>query len=184
MMLVGICSCSSKVLSIKDEKQICLSLPPTDEWLTTDGSGNIFPLSQITPGRKLINYADSAVITVQIQVRDLEYVSALVFNDNSFEEVFDSIKVKFRRLQNPPTGNTTVAITGYVTDFVGIAIRLKGDITAVTSNCASRVENVLRATGDQYLIGQLDNWDARQSNRFSTLRQFGRDKLRRTAPTK
>lgn len=124
-------------------------------------------------------WADSTIITIQVQARDLEYIASAIFNDNDFEEVFDSIKVKFRKVENPPTGNAAVQVSGYVTDWTRIAIRLKGDITALSSNCANRVETVLRATGDTYLIAQLDQWDAAQVTRFSNMRQFGRDKLRR-----
>ena len=121
---------------------------------------------------------DSVKITITPQARDCEYMGAFLFNDNSLEELYDSIKVKFR-VQNPPTGNTTVSVTGYTMDWLNMFRRLKNDQTALKANCTSRLENLLRAVNQVYLTGKLDALDTADTETFQAFRQLGRNKLRR-----
>ncbi len=76
---------------------------------------------------------DSTVITISPQTRDLEFAAQYLFNSTSLEVLYDSVKIKFR-VANPPTGNTTVAITGYTMDFYNLFVILKNDAVAIKAN--------------------------------------------------
>ena len=121
---------------------------------------------------------DSVKITITPQVRDLEYIASFAYNDNALENFFDSVKVKFR-VQNPPTGNTTVSFTAYTQDWLLIIQKLKHSDIALNANCASRIETLLRAVNQSYLTGKLDESDVDITNSFQSFRTFGRSRLRR-----
>jgi len=116
--------------------------------------------------------------TANIKARDLEYIGSFIFIDNEVENLYDSIKVKFR-VQNPPTGNTIATVTATNADWLYIIRRLKNDATAIKANCTSRVETALRAAGQSWLVSELNKIDYGDQTTFSTMRQFGRQKLRR-----
>lgn len=116
--------------------------------------------------------------TANIQARDLECIGFLVYVNNDAENVYDSIKAKFR-VQNPSTGNSQVSITATNSDWVYIIKRLKDDAIAIKANCLNRVETALRAAGQSWLVGELNKIDAADQTTFSSMRQFGRQKLRR-----
>lgn len=125
---------------------------------------------------------DSTAInaTVNIQARDLEYIGSFIYNDNNAENLYDSVKVKFR-VANPPTGNTNVSITATNADWIYIMQRLKYDPTAIKLNCTQRVEAALRAAGQSYLVGKLNEMDNTAQSSYQNIRQFGRQKLRRSS---
>lgn len=121
---------------------------------------------------------DSVKVTLPVQARDLEYIGSFIFNDNSTEELYDSIKVKFR-VPNPATGNTTVSVTAYTLDWLSVLNRLNNDATALKAQCTKRVSDLLRAVNQPYLTGKLNALDVADQNTFQSMRQFGRSKLRR-----
>lgn len=121
---------------------------------------------------------DSVKITITPQARDLEYIGSFIFNSNENEDLYDSLKVKFR-IVNPPTGNTTVSVTGYTEDWLRVYNRLINDATALKANCTSRLGTILRAVNQVYLTGKLDDIDVADGQTFQTMRRFGRQKLRR-----
>ena len=121
---------------------------------------------------------DSVKITITPQARDLEYIGSFIFNDNSTEDLYDSLKVKFR-IVNPPTGNTTVSISGYTEDWLRVYNRLNNNATALKANCTTRIATILRAVNQVYLTRELDAIDIADSQTFQTIRQLGRQKLRR-----
>jgi len=121
---------------------------------------------------------DSVKVTISAQARDLEYIGSFIFNDNSTEDLYDSLKVKFR-ISNPATGNTTVSITGYTADWLTVINRLNNDATALKALCTKRVVDLLRAVNQPYLTGKLNALDAADQNTFQSMRHFGRSKLRR-----
>jgi hypothetical protein len=120
---------------------------------------------------------DSVRVTISPQVRDLEYIAFYIFNDNAVEDIYDSLKVRFR-VQSPPTGNTPVSCTAYAADWLSIITRLKTDQIAIKANCTSRIETLLRAAS-VYITGKLNIIDVADSDQFQAIRQFGRSKLRR-----
>jgi len=121
---------------------------------------------------------DSTVISVGAQTRDWEYATQFMYNSTALENIYDSVKIKFR-VANPPTGNTVVTISGYTVDFYNLFERLKNDAVSIKNGCTSRIETLLRALNQPYLTGKLDAIDLADTQTFQTMRQFGRDKLRR-----
>lgn len=121
---------------------------------------------------------DSVKLFVTIQVRDLEYISAITYNALEAEEIMDSIKSK-ARAGNFPTGNTAIAIGGYVIDWAYIYERLSRDNIALMSNTTSRVESALRATGDATIAAKIDAIAAWGVQIFQDVRRSGRNRLRR-----
>ena len=121
---------------------------------------------------------DSVKVTLSVQARDCEYIGAFAFNHDSLEELWDSLKVKFR-VPNPATGNTTVSVTAYTLDWLSVLNRLNNDATALKAQCTKRVSDLLRAVNQPYLTGKLNALDVADQNTFQSMRQFGRSKLRR-----
>lgn len=121
---------------------------------------------------------DSTKITISPQTRDLEYIGSFIFNDNSTEELYDSVKLNFR-VDTPPTGNTTVAITGYTGDWISVYDRLNNDPVALKSLCVKRIYDLLLAVNQSYLTSKLSAIDQEDQTTFQALRQFGRSKIRR-----
>ena len=121
---------------------------------------------------------DSTVIIITPQARDCELWTFFIYNDNISEPIYDSLKVKFR-VQNPPSGNTTVSITGYTIDFINAFKRISGDQYAVKANTVSRIESLLRALNQAYLTSRLDAIVSGDTETIQTMRQFGRKKLQR-----
>lgn len=121
---------------------------------------------------------DSTMITISPQTRDIEYIYSFAFNDYSVEGLVDSMKVKYR-IPNPPTGNTTVSITGYTLEWFIIFGKLKHDQVALNSGTTSRIDALLRAVGQPYLTGKMDAIETGDTNNFQSMRQYGRSKLRR-----
>ena len=124
------------------------------------------------------NAQDSVRVAVNAQARDLEYVGSFVFNDNSVENLYDSLKVKFR-VANPPTGNTTVLVNGYTGDWVEVYKRLYTDAVAINNGCAKRIGDLLKAAGQSYLTTKIDAIEQVDNQQHQAKRQFGRSKLRR-----
>lgn len=121
---------------------------------------------------------DSVKITIAPQVRDLEFITSFAYNDNALENFFDSLKVKFR-IQNPPTGTTTVSFIAYTQDWVLIIQKLKSNQIAISGGCTNRIETLLRAVGQGFLTTKLDAIDIDDTNSFQSFRTFGRSRLRR-----
>jgi hypothetical protein len=122
---------------------------------------------------------DSTKVTITAQARDLEYIGSFSFIDNQLENIYDSIKVKYR-VPNPPANATTqVSVTGYTVDWLEVMRRLKNDATAVKSGSTGRVEVLLRAVNQPFLTAAIDQMDTSDILTFTTQRLFGRQKLRR-----
>jgi len=122
---------------------------------------------------------DSTKVTINVQARDCEYIGSFAFNLNEVEEVYDSIKIKFR-VEVPPTGITDVSITAYTVDWLKVFQMIKEDAVSIKANCTSRIETSLRAVNQIYLTGKLDAIDVSDTDMFQAKRQFGRAKLKRT----
>jgi hypothetical protein len=121
---------------------------------------------------------DSVKVTISVQARDLDYCGSFMFSDNALENVYDSVKVKFR-VQNPPNGTTAVSVTAYTVDWIALIGKLNLDIYAIKANTFSRVETLLRGVGQPYLTGKLDAMAAADQDHITALRLFGRSKNRR-----
>jgi hypothetical protein len=121
---------------------------------------------------------DSVKITITPQCRDVEYISSLIYMEYDGQELFDSIKAKMR-VQNPPTGLTTVSLTGYTQDWLAVYTKLNNDAIAIKGGIKLRVETLLRAINQAYLTSRLDAFDAADAATIITMRTVGRNKSRR-----
>lgn len=122
---------------------------------------------------------DSVKITIGVQARDLEYISAGIYNDNTVEELWDSLKLAFR-VPVAPTGNTVVSVTAYTMDWIDILRRLRNDPLALKLNHAQRVDDLLRAVGQTYLSNVINDMDAADIAASNRVRTFGRNKAKRS----
>lgn len=116
---------------------------------------------------------DSVKITISPQGRDLEYILSFIFNSDAHENLFDSIKVKYRVGGIPPA-LTGTPITAYTQDWILAFTTLKHDATAIKAGCTGRIEGLLRAVNQPYLIVKLDVLDTNDIQTFQSMRQFGR----------
>jgi len=121
---------------------------------------------------------DTTKITVSCQARDLEYIAALIYTDNAIENLYDSVKTKFR-VQSPPTGTTTVSVIGTALDWYIVYEKIQADPVAIKANCTSRVEALLRGVNLIWLTAKLDELLVNDTNEFQAKRGFGRNRLRR-----
>lgn len=116
---------------------------------------------------------DSVKVTVSPQGREMEYLLSFVYNSGTHENLFDSIKVKYRVDPIPPA-LTGTPITAYTQDWLAAFVVLKNDATAIKAQCTSRLEVLLRAVNQSYLTGKLDALDTNDTQTFQAMRQFGR----------
>lgn len=116
---------------------------------------------------------DSVKVTISPQGRDMEYILSFVYNSDTHENLFDSIKVKYRIGAIPPA-LTGTPITAYTQDWLLVFTVLKNDATAIKAQCTSRLEVLLRAVNQPYLTGKLDILDTNDTQTFQAMRQFGR----------
>jgi hypothetical protein len=124
-------------------------------------------------------FAQAENVTITPQARDLEFIATVIYIDTAFENMYDSIKSKFRVL-TPPTGNTTVSITATSLDWLAVFKRINRNHTAIKANCNSRINTLLRAANVTYLTTNLDNLDAQDATDFQDDRRIGRIILRRS----
>lgn len=121
---------------------------------------------------------DSVRVIISVQARDVEYIGSFLYHDNNSEDLYDTLKRKFR-IANPPTGNTIVSVSGYTQDWISVLSRLNNDPTAIKALCTKRVTDLLRAVNQTYLTNKLNAMDTADADTFQSMRQFGRSKLRR-----
>lgn len=126
----------------------------------------------------IVKAQDAVPITISVQSRDWEYITGAYYFNDATENLYDSVKIKFR-VQTPPANTTVVSVTGVTSDFIYIMARLEGDHIALKAAAASRFEALLRAVGQTYLTARLDAYDTDDANNYSQVRQTGRFKLRR-----
>lgn len=116
-------------------------------------------------------------INVNIQARDLEYITAILPYSDEFEDAYDSAKIRFR-VANPPTNTTTVSVDSVtVGTWLKIDRILQKDYISVGANVFSRVDAALRAKNNAWLTGQLDFYITDGTNYYNNLRTLGRKKL-------
>lgn len=120
---------------------------------------------------------DSVKISVNIQARDVELITALTPYSEEFEQAYDAAKVKFR-VQNPPTGNTNVAIDSVmVGTWLKIWTMLKRNPYAIGASADTRVDAVLRAKNNAWLTAKMDAVIADGTAHYNNLKALGRKRL-------
>ncbi len=119
---------------------------------------------------------DSVEITLSIQARDIEYISGFIFNNESFENLVDSIKPTYRKLNNP-TATTAVKITGYTKDFIDILKLIRSDGTAIKNNVDARLTSLLSALNVPYINSKLTEFADYDNLLFLSGRSLGKWRL-------
>ena len=122
---------------------------------------------------------DSVKVTIALQARDAEFIASIIFTDNGQEEMYDSLKTKWRNIPNPPTGTNTLNITAYTTDFLSLYRRLNDNTVSIKSGTVSRLKASLIAVNQVYLTGKLNDEDIKDTDTFQAGRVFGRSRLKR-----
>jgi hypothetical protein len=125
-----------------------------------------------------INAQDSLKVTVAVQARDLDQVSSKIYNNYSQQEVFDSLKAKYR-IANPASGITTVNITAYTIDWIQLFQIINNDIVAVKGGTAGRLAALLKGAGQVYLNNRIDTILSADTAQVIQERAIGRLKARR-----
>lgn len=122
---------------------------------------------------------DTVRIAVTAQARDLDFVGEIVSHRIDTEDLFDSLKAKYR-VQNYPQGTTNVTVTNIPVSQWLIAISvLSYNPIAIYASAVSRLETNLRAAGNAYLNSKLDEITATISSSINSAKNIGRYKLRR-----
>lgn len=121
---------------------------------------------------------DSVVVVIHPQYRDMEFLGITISGDYFLENIYDSLKVKFR-IPSPPTGTTTAPLGAYTVDWVNLMTRLKNDPAAIKGGTAGRIEILLRGINQVFLTSRLDALDASDAAAFQAFRLAGRQRLRR-----
>lgn len=121
---------------------------------------------------------DSVEITLSIQARDIEYISGFIFNNETYENLVDSIKPAYRKLVNP-TPTTVVKITGYTKDFLEVLAMLRNDVVAIKNSSDTRIATLLSALNVLYINTRLTAWTDSDNSRFIYGRSAGKHRLTR-----
>lgn len=137
----------------------------------------LLALSSLTT--KTYSQVDSVKLTITAQARDFEIIGGFAFTDNLLENLYDSLKVKWRVANPPALATTPVAITAYVIDWKSVISRLKTNVVAIKGGPLARIEALLRALNNTTLNTFIDAIDAQDTAEFTNQRLFGRLKLRR-----
>ena len=122
--------------------------------------------------------ADSTNVTIAWQVRDVEYAASLIYGNEFYENLTDTMRVKYRQA-NKPTALQTLPITGYSKDFIEVLKALKNDITSKANNVDSRLKTLLNALNDSYINEKISLMDAGEQSQFTTAKTYGKFRLTR-----
>lgn len=122
--------------------------------------------------------ADSTDVTIAWQVRDVEYAASLIYGNEFYENLTDTMRVKYRQA-NKPTALQTLPITGYSKDFIEVLKALKNDITSKANNVDSRLKTLLNALNDSYINEKISLMDAGEQEQFITAKKYGKFRLTR-----
>lgn len=121
---------------------------------------------------------DSVQVTLTVQYRDIEYWSSFMYNDNNYESLYDTVKLKLRG-PNVPTGVSTTTVTAYTIDWVLLFTKLSSDELALNALCTKRLKDLLLLVGQQYLTDKVNANDTSKTDGFQAMRQFGKSRARR-----
>lgn len=122
--------------------------------------------------------ADSTNVTIAWQVRDVEYSASLIYGNEFYENLTDTMRVKYRAANNP-TATQNLSITGYSKDFIEVLKALKNDITAKANNVDARLKTLLNALNDSYINEKISLMDAGEQTQFTTAKKYGKFRLTR-----
>lgn len=122
--------------------------------------------------------SDTTKVTATIQARDWEYIGIYIAHNQTFEDLFDSVKVKFR-VVSPPTGTTNVPVTATIGELLAVDILLRRDPYAIGGSVWARVNTALGNVNNSYMNTRLTAQQNDDTNLFMNNRSIGRSKLTR-----
>lgn len=132
--------------------------------------------------RKASAQIDSASVkvNVSIQARDAEYLASFTPFREEYEDLFDSMKSKFR-VSTPPVNTTNIAVDSVsVLAWLKVMAHIRKDHIAIQAGVFSRIEAVLRAKNNAYLTRNLNEANASDTGTYTEARLFGRIRLRKS----
>ena len=116
-----------------------------------------------------------------IRMNDWEYITQVIAHNQTYEDMYDSIKNRIRPLSNAnyPAGTTLVtvdSITNYELNSLCYAVR-----TGYNKSTAATADRVITAARliSTYVQYRQDLWDADEKNIFDARRATGKQILRR-----
>ena len=125
-----------------------------------------------------IKASDSTNVTLSIQARDVEYISGIIYGQEFYENLTDSIRPAYRKLNNP-ANTTPVTITGYTKDFVEALKAVRNDVTARANNVDARLFSLLNAINDIYISEILTGFTASDNDQYVSTRKYGKFRITR-----
>jgi hypothetical protein len=140
----------------------------------------ILILMTVSAGFTALAQADSskAKITVSIQARDCEYIAALTNGDNIMEDIDSVLKKRWRPASQSPSGNTLVSVDSIeLRAWREVVKRLRAQDDGDEE--FGRVDAVLRATNNTWLIDKLNKDSGNLDDISSEKRQYGRSRLKK-----
>jgi len=122
--------------------------------------------------------SDSVEITLSIQAKDVEYISAFIFSNEFYDNLTDSIKQSYRKLNNP-SNSTPVSITGYTKDFIEVVRMVRNDVTAIKNNVDTRLISLLSALNVAYINTKIQGFTDADNSQYAYGRQLGKFRITR-----
>jgi hypothetical protein len=130
---------------------------------------------------KCFSQTDSNTVFISpvIQNRDIEFISVLTAYSGTFENWFDTTKIKYRAPNTAPTGNTNVTVKATIGEWVAIDLALRSSNVALVNSCFSRVDAAIRLLNVPFVNNILNTYDAIDQANFVSQRAVGRKNLRK-----
>ena len=121
---------------------------------------------------------DSTEIAINWQIRDIEYVAGFIYRNEFYENLVDSIRPAYRKLNNP-SGTSTMNVKGYTKDFLEVLKMLRNDVCAIRNNAENRLSNLLGALNVPYINARITQNTASDNSQFADGRAVGKFRLTR-----
>lgn len=121
---------------------------------------------------------DSTEITISWQIRDVEYVAGFIFQNEFYENLVDSVKPAYRKLNNP-NGTSTITVRGYTKDFLEVLKMLRNDVVAIKNNAENRLSTLLQNLNIPYINSRITQNTANDNSQFADGRAVGKFRLTR-----
>ena len=121
---------------------------------------------------------DSTEIAINWQIRDIEYVAGFIYQNEFYENLVDSIKPAYRKLNNP-NGTSTMTVRGYTKDFLEVLKMLRNNVVAIRNNTESRLSNLLGALNVPYINTKITANTTADNQQFADGRAVGKFRLTR-----
>ena len=123
-----------------------------------------------------IGINDSTEISINWQIRDIEYVAGFIFQNEYYENLVDSIKPAYRKLNNP-SATSTMKVKGYTKDFLEVVKMLRNDVCAIKNNVDTRLISLLSALNVTYINTKIQEFTDADNSKFAYNRSSGKRRL-------